>query len=754
MSRTATRPGWRRAGSMAAATVLGLSVALGSMVAGIGVHPAGAAGPFTVNTTVDENLTNPANTSCVSPNGCSLRAAVEAANNSGGATINFASAGLTYDLSQSLGTLDFGNLNTGGGTYTINGNGSTVTAVQSGCPANPNNCFGVFSLDNNSVGNQSFDLNHLTISGGEVDSSGGGLQSAGGAGVLAGGPGDDYTFTNDTISGNTMLDPVTNGQMDGAGLSIGFGHTYTITGCTFSNNTASGAANTKNGGGLYLASIDGSAITATVTGSTFTNNTVADVNGGGGGLFIDNSTPGSGSSTVTVTGNTFSGNQATNGGGAAAGGGAILDTGGTTNIYSNNFLGNSVTVKGEGGAVNVVTGTANLAGNRFHANAAALATGQTLAADTLNSPSVSAEDNWWSSNTGPSAADLSGVSVTKYLQLRVSSSPNPVLTGSTTTVTADLTHDQTNTLFNAHLIPDGTPVTFGGTAGTYVGGTTGATTNGTASDAMTAGGGGVYTPNGITATVDGVVAQASQTVNQAPTITSADHTTFTSGTPGTFTVATSPSSQPVPTLSESGALPSGVTLQDNGNGTATLSGTPGAGTAGTYPITITASNGISPNASQSFTLTVNPAPATHFTVSAPASATAGVAFNYTVTALDAFNSTATGYTGTAHFTSSDGAAVLPADYTFVAGDNGVHTFSATLKTAGNQTITATDTATPSITGISNTVAVSGGTATHFTVSAPASATAGVAFNYTVTALDAFGNTDTGYTGAVHFTSSD
>ena len=43
---------------------------------------------------------------------------------------------------------------------------------------------------------------------------------------------------------------------------------------------------------------------------------------------------------------------------------------------------------------------------------------------------------------------------------------------------------------------------------------------------------------------------------------------------------------PTPALSESGTLPSGVSFVDNGNGTATLAGTPAAGTQGTYPITI------------------------------------------------------------------------------------------------------------------------------------------------------------------------
>ena len=143
--------------------------------------------------------------------------------------------------------------------------------------------------------------------------------------------------------------------------------------------------------------------------------------------------------------------------------------------------------------------------------------------------------------------------------------------------------------------------------------------------------------------------------------------------------------------------------------------------------------------------------ATHFAVSAPASATAGTAFGFTVTALDQFNNTATGYHGTVHFTSSDGAAILPADTTLTSGTG---SFNATLRTSANQTLTATDTVTAAITGTSNDILVSAEAATHFTVSAPASATAGSAFSFTVTARDQFDNTATGYSGVVHFTSSD
>jgi hypothetical protein len=59
-----------------------------------------------------------------------------------------------------------------------------------------------------------------------------------------------------------------------------------------------------------------------------------------------------------------------------------------------------------------------------------------------------------------------------------------------------------------------------------------------------------------------------------------------------------------PTITESGALPSGVTFVQAGTG-AVLSGKPATGTTGTYPITITASNGEGTPATVNFTLTVS-----------------------------------------------------------------------------------------------------------------------------------------------------
>ncbi len=133
-----------------------------------------------------------------------------------------------------------------------------------------------------------------------------------------------------------------------------------------------------------------------------------------------------------------------------------------------------------------------------------------------------------------------------------------------------------------------------------------------------------------------------------------------------------------------------------------------AGDAGTktFSVTLTTTGAQSINAgdgsiSGSTNTTVNPPPATHFNVSAPAGVTSGVAFSVTVTALDASNATVTGYTGTVHFTAST-AGTLPPDYTFVPGDNGTRTFSVTLIATGAQSVTAADTGNGTINGTANT----------------------------------------------------
>ena len=79
---------------------------------------------------------------------------------------------------------------------------------------------------------------------------------------------------------------------------------------------------------------------------------------------------------------------------------------------------------------------------------------------------------------------------------------------------------------------------------------------------------------------------------------------------------------------------------------------------------------------------LTPAPTPSFVLtSVPSSTTAGSSFTVTVTATNPNGTTDTGYTGTVQFTSTDPQAVLPANYTFTTADQGVATFTVTLKTA-------------------------------------------------------------------------
>jgi hypothetical protein len=140
---------------------------------------------------------------------------------------------------------------------------------------------------------------------------------------------------------------------------------------------------------------------------------------------------------------------------------------------------------------------------------------------------------------------------------------------------------------------------------------------------------------------------------------------------------------------DAGLYPSGVALGDfNGDGFPDLAV---AGASGTSTVSVLINTG-DWSVPQASSLTVN---------GFPSSITAGTAGSFIVTAKYADGSVDDNYTGTVHFTSSDPQAILPADYTFTAADAGMHTFSATLTTAGAQSITATDTAnlTSSDTGI-------------------------------------------------------
>jgi hypothetical protein len=108
-----------------------------------------------------------------------------------------------------------------------------------------------------------------------------------------------------------------------------------------------------------------------------------------------------------------------------------------------------------------------------------------------------------------------------------------------------------------------------------------------------------------------------------PTITSAKSATAVTGVPFSFTVTTL--GYPLPTLKKSRRLPAGLSFTDNGDGTATIAGTPS--THGTYTLAIKGSNSAG-KVTQNFTLVVDQAPT--FTTAAAKTARAGRFFTLTI----------------------------------------------------------------------------------------------------------------------------
>ena len=205
-------------------------------------------------------------------------------------------------------------------------------------------------------------------------------------------------------------------------------------------------------------------------------------------------------------------------------------------------------------------------------------------------------------------------------------------------------------LSEAGALPGGVSFTDGGNgAGTLAG-------------TPAVGSGGVYgltlqASNGI----GGAVTQGfTLAVNEGPTITSGNAATFTAGSVGSFGVTAR--GYPVPTLSESGTLPNGVSFVAG-----TLSGTPAASTGGVYTVTFIAANSVA-TAKQSFTLTVNEAP--NFTSASAATFATG--------SVGSFAVTCTGFP--AGTVSESGA--LPGGVTFVSSGSGAATLAGTPTAAG------------------------------------------------------------------------
>jgi len=207
---------------------------------------------------------------------------------------------------------------------------------------------------------------------------------------------------------------IINAFINGKGGAISNSGALSIINCTFSDNAA-----TDNGGAISNSGA------LSITNCTFTGNVATIATGDTYGGAIYNS------GTCTITGSTFTGNTAISQSGNTYGG-AFYNNAGTLDINFCRIFGNTAN---QGNAIYCAGGT------------------------------VTAENNWWGSNSPDFASIINGtVDANPWLILSITASPTNIPPNGVSTVTADLTHNsdgQDTWAMYGKCIPDGTPVTFG-----------------------------------------------------------------------------------------------------------------------------------------------------------------------------------------------------------------------------------------------------------------------------------------------------
>lgn len=300
---------------------------------------ASAAGTYTVNTTSDTHCTgfiSQGAPTCGGPTDggghISLRSALEAASAFAGNTTISLPAG-TYNLS--LGDLVAGTAtNT---SITIHGASAASTTIQQSQAKRL-----AIVVNYNLSANVVFQLDNVTISGGNEDETDPDGFGGNGGAILAGGSstatGNAVTITNVVFSGN-YCSPAANAGCTGGAINMTGGGNLTVAHCTFSGNTASKNRGFGAGGAIYFDN-GGQPGNVSITNSTFTNNTAngsATTGGQGGAVHL----AGGAGTTHAVNTNTFTGNTANGTAGAGANGGAMTAISGFLTANYNRITGNT-----------------------------------------------------------------------------------------------------------------------------------------------------------------------------------------------------------------------------------------------------------------------------------------------------------------------------------------------------------------------------------------------------------------------------
>ena len=467
------------------------------------------------NCTFSSNTANDAgaisNSGTLTINNCTFtgNTATGTGNNNGGAisnsgTLKVVDSTFTNNVASTSGNYggaiyNTGSLNVAGSTFTGNSasyggaiySTSTLSVTGSTFSSNSATTYGgaIYSTSTLSVTGSTFSSNSASY-GGAIYTTGGtstapvnitGSAFTGNVASTYGGAVYNtgiLTVANSNFTNNNATTTTTGAYAQGG--AIFSSNTITITGSTFTGNAANARTATYAGGGAISYGAGGSqpSGTMTITGSTFTNNS-----GNYGGVIWNYGT-------LNIDSSTFTGNKGVEGG--------AIRTWGALTITSSTFTGNTASTSGD--AISNYQGTTTAHFNRIVGNG-------DNDIDCV-SGSVNAENNWWGSNTGPTAARITGtVDGNPWIILKISASPTSILVGGTSTVTADLTWNSNNAQPTGGHVPDGTPITFSGTLGTIP---NASTVNGIATTTFTAG----NTPGTATvsALLDGVTVSTSITL--------------------------------------------------------------------------------------------------------------------------------------------------------------------------------------------------------------------------------------------------
>lgn len=670
---------------------------------------------FNVTTANDEN-----NGACsAAGTGCSVREAVIAANGAGGADmITFGiNATHTHTIAGNDNTAAAGDLDITDG-LTFVGNGAANTIIQAGAttatgidkvfainPAlttafatsfsgmtirNGNNAAttggsqfgGAMEWDASGTGTLSF--SNVTVTASQTtNSNGGGIFSS--SSILNSAV---ITLANSTVSSNAARRTNTAGA-NGGGIFVGANIGLQVTGSVIANNTAVSTAvtpNIGNGGGVFLNVTPSSAGRPFFTNTSISGNTTADA---GGGIYTNQ--PMDVNPLGVISNNTTTAGTAVNQGG----GGIYINGTGNTVISKATMVGNSTTRSGGAILLDNAGGnpTLNMTFSRIVGNSATSFSGVAVE-DSAATATV--ENNWWGCNGGPGTAGCDTVGTVgtgsfdfnPWLRYTHTASPNPIVVGQSTTLTASfLTNSDGSAIAASSLnVLFGLPAVFNAPVrGTISGSPTTVQTNGTATATFTANAVGTGSAN---AAVDNGAAVASITINQAGTTTAvtsnANPSVFGQTVTFTATVSVTAPGSGVPTgtiqFRDNGVAITGCTSVAAAGGQAQCS--TGALAVGSHPITAAYSGDTNFAASTSPTLTqiVNKAnTTTTITADTPDPSVRGqaitVAFTVTVNAPGAG-------TPTGSVTVTDG--VNSCTGTVAAGQ-----CSLTLNTVGARTLTAT-----------------------------------------------------------------